>query len=268
MKVCRHTPLRYDAAMAVHDFDAQRLWIAHDLAAGGEIALTREQSNYLRNVLRMGDGDNILVFNGHDGEWRARLRPVGKRDGVLELESQTRPQDAPPNLIYLFAPLKRARLDYMVQKAVEMGVGRLMPVLTRRTVAERVNLQRMRANAIEAAEQCGILSLPDIEEPQQLAAVLEDWPDDLPLVFCDEAATVTNPLDTLQRLKAGRPPDGKIAVLVGPEGGFDPAERQQLLRLPFVIPLSLGPRIMRADTAAVAVLALINAALGDWYQTP
>jgi 16S rRNA (uracil1498-N3)-methyltransferase len=155
-------------------------------------------------------------------------------------------------------------LDYMVQKAVEMGAGRLSPVLTRRTVGERVNLERMRANAIEAAEQCGILSIPQIDPPLRLEARLAGWPAEVPLVFCDEDAAIANPVDTLSGLAARVRGQSAFGVLIGPEGGFDDAERALLMRQPFVTALSLGPRIMRADTAAVAALALVNAVLGDW----
>lgn len=257
--------------MAVHDFNAQRLWLDAPLAADGEVALSREQSNYLRNVLRLADGAGIHVFNGHDGEWRARLSVRGKRDCALQLECQTRPQTPASGLIYMFAPLKRARLDYMVQKAVEMGAGQLWPVLTRRTVAERVNLERMRANAIEAAEQCGILSVPMIKAPQPLAVAIETWPHGTPLIFCDEGAEISNPVAALEAVKSAdsaAPSAEKyqqpIGMLIGPEGGFDADERALLRAKPFVTALSLGPRIMRADTAAVAALAVVNAVLGDW----
>ncbi|MCB1503711.1 MAG: 16S rRNA (uracil(1498)-N(3))-methyltransferase [Hyphomicrobiaceae bacterium] len=253
--------------MAVHDFNAQRLYVEADLAVDGEIAVSRDQANYLLNVLRLAEGSAILVFNGRDGEWKARLASVSKRTCTLRLIEQTRPQTGHPSLTYLFAPLKRARLDYMVQKAVEMGVGRLAPVLTRRTVAERVNLDRMRANALEAAEQCGILSLPVIDEPTTLPAVLTRWPSQQPLIFCDESAPPGGPLSALEELRArmaASPARPDVGVLVGPEGGFDPAEREAILKYPSAIAISLGPRIMRADTAAVAALAVVNAVLGDW----
>lgn len=263
--------------MAVHDFNAQRLWVEAPLAPGTEIAASSEQVNYLLNVLRMKAGDEILLCNGLDGEWRARLEIPGKRRANLVVTQQTRAQTPPLPLVYMFAPLKRARLDYMVQKAVEMGAGRLVPVLTRRTQAERVNLERMRANAVEAVEQCGILSLPEIEAPVPLAVALERWPAGAPLIFCDESTEVASPLAALEAVRAamaGRTPAaggvapgadyGRHGVLIGPEGGFDPAERELLLSRPFVTAISLGPRIMRADTAAVASLALVNAVLGDW----
>jgi 16S rRNA (uracil1498-N3)-methyltransferase len=250
--------------MTVHDFNAQRLFLHSPLAEGGEIAATREQANYLRNVLRLGDGERMLVFNGRDGEWRTRLSLKGKRDCILNIEAQTRTQTPPRQLAYLFAPLKRARLDYMVQKAVELGAGRLSPVTTRRTLAGRVNLERMRANAIEAAEQCGILSLPEIDAPAKLEAKLAAWPEGVPLIFCDEGAPLANPIAALSNLKKDWLPDAPLGVLIGPEGGFDDAERAMVMRQPHVTPISLGPRIMRADTAAIAALALVNATVGDW----
>lgn len=241
-----------------YDFSAPRLYLDAGLDAGRDIVLSPEQSNYLRNVLRLGAGDAVLVFNGRDGEWRADISEAGKKKTVLTARERVRPQTPPADLWYLFAPLKHARLDYMVQKAVEMGASRLQPVMTRRTQAARVNTGRMRANAVEAAEQCGILSLPDIAEPQPLAKLLDTWPENRRLIFCDEGAEASGPLAALGKL-----PRGPLAVLIGPEGGFDEAERAGLLKRPFVTAISLGPRILRADTAAVAALALVQAALGD-----
>ncbi|HEX2840142.1 16S rRNA (uracil(1498)-N(3))-methyltransferase [Hyphomicrobium sp.] len=245
--------------MAVHDFTSQRLFVDHPLGQGTRISCTPEQASYLRSVLRLSAGDEILIFNGRDGEWRARLSEVGKRGAALDAESLVRAQTGGPDLTYIFAPLKRARLDYMVQKATEMGVSRLTPVLTRHTIAERVNLERMRANAIEAAEQCGILRVPEVAEPIKLASLLQNWDTSRVLIFCDEAAEVANPLSALAKLRPG-----PLAVLIGPEGGFSPDEREMIRALPHATALSLGPRIMRADTAAIAALALVNAALGDW----
>jgi len=242
-----------------YDFRAQRLYVADDLAEGAVLALTREQANYLANVLRLGDGAVVHVFNGRDGEWRGRIVRRARRDVALEIGSQTRAQSDGPDLHYLFAPLKRARLDYMVQKVTELGVSRLVPVLTRHTVAERVNLDRMRANVIEAAEQCGILRVPQVEAPVALGRAVETWDAARRLVFCDEDTPVQDPVAALR--KAG---PGPLAVLIGPEGGFAADEREMLCRLPGVVRLALGPRIMRADTAAVAALALVNAVLGDW----
>ena len=245
--------------MARYDFNAQRLYVEADLAAGASVACSGEQSNYLRNVLRLEVGDPILVFNGRDGEWRAELAEAGKRAAVLLVGAQVRGQEGGPDVDYLFAPLKRARLDYLVQKATEMGVARLKPVLTRRTTPERVNMQRMRANAVEAAEQCGILRIPELHAPAKLERVVADWDLGRPLLFCDEGSELSDPVATLAKLRPG-----PLALLVGPEGGFDETERELLLSRPFVTRLSLGPRILRADTAAVAALALVNAVLGDW----
>ncbi len=245
--------------MAIHDFNAQRLYTESDLAAGAGFVCEAGQANYLLNVLRLKTGDSILVFNGRDGEWRARVAEAGKRRCTLEPEALVRAQPEVRPLHYCFAPLKRGRLDYMVQKAVEMGASHLQPVLTRRTIAERVNLDRMRANAIEAAEQCGILSLPEIGEPVKLASLIANWPAGRQLVFCDESAPISNPIDALAAI-----PQGETAVLIGPEGGFAEEERRLLLDADFAFAISLGPRIMRADTAAVAALAVVNAVRGDW----
>jgi 16S rRNA (uracil1498-N3)-methyltransferase len=249
--------------MAIHDFTSQRLFVEAPLAAEQDVACTDEQANYLSNVLRLGPGASLLVFNGRDGEWRAEITLAAKRRVSLNVIAQVRTQSDGPDIDYLFAPLKRSRLDYMVQKAVEMGVKRLVPVMTKRTVAERVNLDRMRANVIEAAEQCGILRIPEIAAVQKLNRVIADWDGARHLVFCDEEAPAGNPIAAL-RSRLGERKPLKIGVLLGPEGGFDPEERDMLLSRPFTIPISLGPRILRADTAAVAALAVINATTGDW----
>ena len=245
--------------MSRYDFAAQRLFVDAPLTKSARIALSREQANYLLNVLRLDAGDSVIVFNGRDGEWRAVLADTGRKSASLDVEEILRGQEAGPDLDYLFAPLKHARLDYMVQKAVEMGAARLRPVLTRRTQAHRVNLERMRANVIEAAEQCGILTLPEIEKPLALEKMLAQWPQDRLLVFCDEDAPMADPVAALRsRAQAGAP----IAVLIGPEGGFDPAERAMLMKMEQTLAISLGPRILRADTAAVAALAVVQAAFG------
>jgi 16S rRNA (uracil1498-N3)-methyltransferase len=236
-----------------------RLFVKSPLRAGAEIALGPDQAHYLANVLRLKQREQILVFNGTEGEWCARAVTVGKKKVELTAEHQTRAQEEGPDLHYLFAPIKRARLDYMAQKATEMGASLLQPVITRRTMAERVKLERLEANAVEAAEQCGILRVPEVRAPEKLEALIETWDSERLLIFADEAALAASPLDVLAAQKS-KP----LAVLIGPEGGFDPEERAMLLRAPFVVPVSLGPRIMRADTAAVACLALVNAALGDW----
>jgi 16S rRNA (uracil1498-N3)-methyltransferase len=243
------------------DFTSHRLRVDALLSEGGKIELTREQTNYLVNVLRLGEGAGLLVFNGRDGEWRAALAPAGKKAAALRVESRTRAQDFLPDVDYLFAPLKHARLDYLAQKAVEMGVKRLRPVLTRRTQASRINLERMRANVVEAAEQCGILSLAEVLTEERLDNVLSRWPDDRLLIFCDEAAETADPVAALRAAGAGFE---KFAVLIGPEGGFDDSEREILAEIKSAARISLGPRVLRADTAAVAALALVQAALGDW----
>jgi len=237
----------------------QRLFVTSKLEPGAEIALSRDQAHYLGNVLRLKLGDKFLLFNGKDGEWLAELAAFSKREARARLNRQTRPQDEGPDLHYLFAPLKRARLDYMVQKATELGASALRPVITHHTVAERVNRARLLANAIEAAEQCGILRVPEIMDPEKLAKMIGNWDARRPLIFADESAPHVSPIEAL---RACRP--GPLAVLIGPEGGFAPDERAALLEKPFVVPISLGPRVMRADTAAVAALALVNAVLGDW----
>ena len=242
-----------------YDFRSPRLYVDADLDPGGTIPLAREQANYLINVMRREAGDLVLVFNGRDGEWRARIEIAGKRLASLVLENQARAQSSGPDLHYLFAPLKRSRLDYMVQKATELGVARLQPVLTRHTIAERVNGERMHANVIEAAEQCGILRIPTVAAPERLDRVLASWDPARRLVFCDEGAPIADPVTTLRSVAPG-----PLAVLIGPEGGFAPEERDALIALPFVVRLAMGPRIMRADTAAVAALTLVNAVLGDW----
>jgi len=245
------------------DFRKPRLFVDTALAPGETVTLERSQSNYLGNVLRLSAGETILVFNGRDGEWQASIAGR-KRPDSLEIVAQTRTQDRLPDLAYVFAPLKHARLDYMVQKAVEMGASSLQPVLTRYTQVSRVNGERMRANVIEAAEQCGILSIADVAEPVTLDRYLAGRKPQRLLIFCDEAADTANPLQALQRDLAAA--DG-IDVLIGPEGGFAEEERALLLRQPRTLRLSLGPRILRADTAAVAALALVQAALGDWTGT-
>jgi 16S rRNA (uracil1498-N3)-methyltransferase len=249
--------------MPRYDFRTPRLYIDAPLEVGANVPLDSVQANYLGNVLRLGTGDAVQVFNGRDGEWRASLASAGKRKLALVVGTQTRPQTGALDLHYLFAPLKHARLDYMAQKAVEMGASRLQPVLTRHVQAARVNLERMRANAVEAAEQCGILTLPEIGAPLTFEAMLAQRDASRLLVFCDEHAEVTDPLAALAaaRRDAGPMP---IAVLVGPEGGFAEDERAALLKQANCVRLALGPRILRADTAAVAALALVGAVLGDW----
>jgi 16S rRNA (uracil1498-N3)-methyltransferase len=245
--------------MPNYDFRSPRLFVDAPLAAGTALALDRKQAHYLSHVLRLKPGHRVLVFNGRDGEWSAIIE-AGKRSPALRAGVQTRAQTAAADLHYLFAPLKTARLDYMVQKAVEMGASRLQPVLTRHGQVSRVNIERMRGNAIEAAEQCGILALPEIAAPIALDRCLAERDPARWLVFCDEDAETANPAAALGKL----PPHSALAVLVGPEGGFAADERAALLKADNVVRLALGPRILRADTAAVAALALVQTAVGDW----
>ncbi len=250
--------------LSPYDFAAQRLFVEDPLAEGAEIALSAEAQNYLLNVLRLRQGDAILVFNGRDGDWRATVHMVSKRAAALRVERRLREQTAPGDVHYAFAPLKQARLDYMAQKATEMGASRLTPVLTKRTQMRRVSAHRLRANAIEAAEQCGLLTIPETLEPIELDRYLAALEPQRLLVFCDEDAPAADALAPLQAKSAelsARPP---LAVLIGPEGGFDETERALILQRSNILRISLGPRILRADTAAVAALALIQATLGDW----
>ncbi len=236
-----------------------RLFVANDLEAGDQFDAGPEHSHYLLNVLRLAEGGEILVFNGRDGEWRAKVAPKSKKVALLTPVEQVRPQPAPSDLLYCFAPLKQGRLDYLVQKAVEMGAGMLQPVITQHTQNARVGADRLAANAIEAAEQCGILAVPEVAEAIKFDRLLASWDKKRRLIFCDEDAATDNPLPALQAI-----PERKLGILIGPEGGFSEEERRRLRSLPFVTAIPLGPRILRADTAAVAALALVQATIGDW----
>ncbi len=237
----------------------QRLFVDQPLSADKVVTLTDNAAHYLRNVLRANIDDAVLVFNGRDGEWHAHVKAIDKRMVTLVTAQRARAQTTQADIWLLVAPVKRARLDYLAQKATEMGVTRLVPVLTQRTQGGTVNLDRLRANAREAAEQCGILSVPEIMPAARLDAVLQDWDAARALVFCDETAqTGMGIADTHTGL---RPP---LAVLIGPEGGFAPEERDGLLALAPTLRLSLGPRILRTDTAVVAALALVQWLGGDW----
>ncbi len=247
--------------MSLYDFNAPRLYIDNPLREGEELSLDRAQANYLINVLRLRNGDAVLVFNGRDGEWRAGIAQEGRKSASLHLVEKVREQTEGTDILYLFAPIKHARLDYMVQKSVEMGVGSMRPVFTARTQSGRVNLDRMKANAIEAAEQCGILNLPEILPEMKLPAALDALEPDRLLVFCDED---TPPGGSVEALKTLGKQENGIAVIVGPEGGFTEQERALIMERKPHLRLSLGPRILRADTAAVAVLALVQAVIGDW----
>lgn len=252
--------------MAAYDFNAPRLFLDIPMHEGARHTLDRAQANYLLSVLRRDAGEPVLVFNGRDGEWRAEIAATGRKAADLVLRAQTRPKTRPGDLHYLFAPLKAARLDYVAQKAVEMGASLIQPVVTRRTQGDRIKLDKLRANAIEAAEQCGILSLPEIRDAAPLAEALAGLAPERLLVFCDEDAPVADPVAALRQAAAtGAPGNGPVplAVVIGPEGGFTPEERTLIGDRPNTVRLSLGPRILRADTAAVAVLALVQAVLGD-----
>ena len=242
------------------NFRMQRLFIETPLTKGSVHETSKEQFNYLVNVLRFEAGDAVLVFNGRDGEWRAELSFPTRKRLFLTVTEQTRPQPAPCDLHYLFAPLKVGRLDYLVQKAVEMGAGLLQPVMTQHVQGKIGNLDRVRANVIEAAEQCGVLGIPEVAEPCRIEDLLAHWPKDRRIIFCDEGDAGQNPLPVLASIK-----EKKLALLIGPEGGFSESERDLLRSLDFVTAIPLGPRILRADTAAVAAMAVIQAAVGDWH---
>jgi 16S rRNA (uracil1498-N3)-methyltransferase len=239
-----------------------RLFVEARLAEGATAELPPEQTHYLTTVLRLTAGAAVLAFNGRDGEWRARLSLDGKRKAALVCEALIRAQPPIRGPWLLFAPLKSARLDYLMQKAVEMGVSRAVPVITERTQAQRFNAGRARANMIEAAEQCGILSVPELSQETSFGSRLADWPAGRRLLFCDEEASAGQPAQTLATLPRGE----ETALLIGPEGGFTDAERAMLRALPGTTILSLGPRILRADTAAVAALAVFQAVCGDWAE--
>jgi 16S rRNA (uracil1498-N3)-methyltransferase len=241
------------------NFRMQRLYVAADIKDNQAIEVGAEQFNYLANVLRLETGAEILIFNGRDGEWQARLEYPSRKRLMLVPHHQTRPQPAAPDLHYLFAPLKVGRLDYLIQKAVEMGAGLLQPVMTQHVQGKIGNIDRLRANAVEAAEQCGILAIPEVADPVKLGDLLDHWPADRRIIYCDEGDAGQNPLPLLKAISERR-----LALLVGPEGGFSDDERKRLRSHDFVTAIPLGPRILRADTAAVAAMAVIQAAIGDW----
>jgi len=234
-----------------------RLYVDQPLALGQPVALDEAAANYLFNVMRLAKGGGVLLFNDADGEWLAEVEQAGKRSGLARATAQTRPRTAPPDLWLLFAPIKKARLDFLVEKAVELGVARLMPVQTRFTNAERLRPDKLRAHVIEAAEQCEATYLPGIAELEPLGRLLSRWPPDRRLFWADEGLAGRSAM-------LNAPKGTPSALLIGPEGGFSVEERDLLRALPFVTPISLGPRILRAETAAVAALALWQAALGDW----
>lgn len=236
-----------------------RLFVTMALEPGATVALNDGQAHYLLHVLRARAGDRVLVFNGRDGEWQAEIAMASKRAVALMVGTRTVPQREVPDLWLVFAPVKKTPSDYLTQKATELGVARLQPVFTRRTIVTRINDERLLANAVEAAEQSARLSVPEIGASVVLEKLLATWPQDRRIFFCDESGEA-RPLADAAR-DAG---EGPAAILTGPEGGFDPAERERLRRLAFVTPVTLGPRILRADTAALAALAIWQAVRGDW----
>jgi 16S rRNA (uracil1498-N3)-methyltransferase len=237
-----------------------RLHVDHPLAEGQAVPLTADQAHYLTGVMRLGPGDPVHLFNGRDGEWRAALTVASRRGAMATCAVQTRRLAMPPDLWLLFAPVKKARTDFIVEKAVELGVARLQPVQTRHTNSERIRQDRLQAHAVEAAEQCGATFVPPVDDLQPLERVLRDWPKDRVLLWCDEDTATP----TAGPAAPGPMPPAPAAILIGPEGGFSTDEAARLRALPFVRPLSLGPRILRADTAAVAAITLWQAAQGDW----
>lgn len=241
-----------------------RLFVDAPLAAGQQVSLSRDRAHYLGHVLRLGPGSAVALFNGRDGEWLARIESLGRRDATLSVVERRREQAPEPDLWLVFAPVKKSPLDFLVQKATELGVSTLMPAMTRRTVVERVRVERLEANAMEAAEQCERLSVPRIAAPAALSQIVETWPVERRILLCAEAGDALPINDVLREA----PPGSPWAVLCGPEGGFDEMELDALRKLPFVSAVGLGPRILRADTAAIAALACWQATLGDWRDRP
>ena len=236
-----------------------RLYVTGDLGAGVAVALDEGQAHYLLHVLRAKSGNLVALFNGRDGEWLAEISQAGKRGVTATCRKQTGTQAETPDIWLAFAPVKKTPSDYLVQKATELGVSVLLPVFTRRTIVTRVNQERMLANAIEAAEQSGRLSVPQVREGVSFDRLLASWPKERRLFFCDEGGDAKAITQAARESRGG-----PTAILTGPEGGFDPDERAALRALPFVTPVTLGPRILRADTAALAALAIWQAVAGDW----
>ena len=245
---------------------ATRLFVEEDLAEGRSIGLDHARAHFLRSVLRLGRGAPVALFNGRDGEWRASVDGLGTGWASLQVERRLKEQSATPDLWLLFAPIKRARIDFLAEKATELGVSRLLPVTTRHTAVSRVNRERLAANAREAAEQCERLTVPDVAEPQRLFDLLGDWPSERRLLVCAEAGA-SRPLAEVL-VEAAEGPRGPWALLVGPEGGFAESELDALRKLPFVTAVGLGPRVLRSDTAALAALACWQAVLGDGRDGP
>lgn len=239
-----------------------RLWVGADLREFSEVRLGPDRSHFLRDVLRAAPGDAVSLFNGRDGEWLARIETIAKSATLLTVLSRSRLQSPGADLWLLFAPIKGGRIDSVAEKATELGVSVLQPILTRRTEARRVNLDRLRANAIEAAEQCERLDVPEVREPIELDRLPPDLGDERTLFVCAEAGDAT-PILQAARERAGRP----AALLIGPEGGFAPEELAWIRRRPDAVAVGLGPRVLRADTAAFAALACLQAVAGDWTRS-
>lgn len=242
-----------------------RLFVEAELSAGSEAPLSEAQAHYLRNVMRAGEGERLLLFNGRDGEWDARLSLRGKKAAAAVVEAQTRTQDVEPDLWLCFAPIKKARIDFIAEKATELGVSVLQPVLTQHTAVERVNVERLQANAVEAAEQTERLTVPDVRAPLALPKLLGAWPADRRLLICDETGggpPIAEALAALDVTARSAP----WAILIGPEGGFAETELTLIRRMKDVTAVGLGPRILRADTAALAALACWQSMVGDWKK--
>jgi 16S rRNA (uracil1498-N3)-methyltransferase len=237
-----------------------RVYVDADLAPGVDVTLDAKLLHYLATVMRVAPGEQVTAFNGRHGEWLCRLLQPTRKTGILKAESQTKPQPKTGDIWFAFAPIKSERLDYLVQKAVEMGVSDAFPVFTERTQGRHFNAGKARANMVEAAEQCGILAVPALHDAVGFDGFLSALPTGRTLIFCDEDAEHRNPLDAVAAIGRSMP----IAIIIGPVGGFSEPERQQLMARPGTVRISLGPRILRADTAAVAALAVIQAAIGDW----
>ena len=234
-----------------------RLFVDHNLGKAQSVPLNKDQAHYIFSVMRKSIGETILIFDGNNGEWEASIEEISKKSGVLFCIKQTKPQIMPPDLWLFFSPLKKVRTDFIVEKATELGVAKIIPVQTEHTNADRIKLTRLSAHAIEAAEQCGGTYVPKIEELQKIKEVLENFPPDRSLLFCDEKLQAS-------RINFKNLKKGKWAILVGPEGGFSEIERNYLKGLKFTFSISLGPRILRADTAAVTAISLWQNYLGDW----
>lgn len=240
-----------------------RLYITNDLQDGELATLSPDQSHYLTRVMRMKEGQNILVFNGRDGEYLAEIISANKNNCTINLINKTKEQKQSPDIWLCFAPVKNAPLNFVIQKATELGASALWPVITKNTVVSRVNTERLKANAIEAAEQSRRLDVPEIFEPEKFKQLLSNWPEDRKIIFCDESGNGQPAKEALASLKKG-----KYAIFIGPEGGFSREEFEIIISKHYIIPICMGPRILRADTAAIAALTCVQNFLGDWDEKP